>query len=114
MRQYEYLVLYLDDESKKSFIQSRISEDSLCPCVRYEMDTANQTLTVQYKKDYSYNGGDYQECYRFINPELCDLPMRICGAEFFNVIFLEGKYHSDDIMYALSRMRGGVIEVEGM
>ena len=113
MKQYDYLVLYLDEESKKSFIQSCISEDLINPCIKSEMHNRNQTLTVQYVKDYD-TGDIYQDCYRFINPGLCDLSTRIAGAEFFSVLFLEGKYRSDDIMYALSRMRGGVIEVKGL
>lgn len=102
--QTHYLVVYQKLEDLKEFVDKHKAS-----ATRYKYDTKMRALTVVDEhlgqcKYYSvrYNGK--------VEPFI----MQICGCQFAGVCFLEGDYPSKVINRCLSRVRGGVWEVDAI
>lgn len=112
MKQYEYLVVYQNEETKSQFIHNEVN--SILKPMKWKWNEDRQCLTIQHPRDYGNGDGKYQDNYLFVDSRLPEFDMRICGLEFYGIVFLDGEYHSDIIMFALSRMKLGVHDVEGL
>ena len=102
--QTHYLVVYQDLEDLKEFVDKHKAS-----VISYKYDAKMRALTVvdEYLGQCNYHSVRY-------DGEIEPFIMQICSYQFAGVCFLEGDYPSRLVNWCLSRVRGGVWEVDAI
>jgi len=109
MKEYTYALIYNNPKLKDEWMETHKVN-----CDKWEYDMKSQKFTT-YKTFRC--GGDAEESksiwmlHKYV-PEPHDntnpLRDRYCSVQLFTPVFLDGEFKAQDIMFIMSRIRGGV------
>jgi hypothetical protein len=111
LKEYTYALIYNDPKLKDEWMEKQKES-----CDKWEYDIKSQKFITYHDCKYPVTGKEkrvwilhkYQTDQPYGNNPLRD---RYCSVKLFAPVFLDGEFRAEDIMFIMSRIRGGVRDV---